>query len=141
MHGYGAYGSIIQPEFDHYRLRYIYISNTVSIHSNMNLPLIISIPTPSMLDRGFIYALAHPRGIYPNLFHYFLLLFIHILLLFSFVCVVGMVYCLGGGEKGAKWYEEGKLLNKKNTFKDFITVCKYVDHYLLFHDPFSTNLS
>ena len=41
----------------------------------------------SLLDRGFIYALAHIRG---------------------------------GEEMGRHWYEDGKLLNKKNTFYDFI---------------------
>ncbi len=30
----------------------------------------------------------------------------------------------GGMERGMKWWKEGKLLNKKNTFKDFITVAK-----------------
>ncbi|KAK6931801.1 Peptidase S9, prolyl oligopeptidase, catalytic domain, partial [Dillenia turbinata] len=43
----------------------------------------------SLLDRGFIFAIAHIRG---------------------------------GGEMGRKWYEDGKLLKKRNTFTDFI-VC------------------
>ena len=30
----------------------------------------------------------------------------------------------GGMERGMKWWKEGKLLNKKNTFKDFISVAK-----------------
>ena len=30
----------------------------------------------------------------------------------------------GGMERGMKWWKEGKLLNKKNTFKDFIAVAK-----------------
>ena len=38
----------------------------------------------------------------------------------------GMVYALahirGGQEMGRKWYDDGKLLNKKNTFTDFIDV-------------------
>ena len=42
----------------------------------------------SLLDRGFIYAIAHVRG---------------------------------GQEMGRDWYEDGKLLKKKNTFTDFIT--------------------
>lgn len=41
----------------------------------------------SLLDRGFIYVIAHVRG---------------------------------GGEMGRQWYENGKLLKKKNTFTDFI---------------------
>ena len=41
----------------------------------------------SLLDRGFIYAIAHIRG---------------------------------GEDLGRQWYEDGKLLNKKNTFTDFI---------------------
>ena len=41
----------------------------------------------SLVDRGFIYVIAHIRG---------------------------------GGEMGRKWYEDGKLLKKKNTFTDFI---------------------
>ena len=40
----------------------------------------------SLLDRGFVYALAHIRG---------------------------------GSEMGRYWYEDGKLLKKKNTFSDF----------------------
>jgi len=41
----------------------------------------------SLLDRGFVYAIAHVRG---------------------------------GQEMGRHWYEDGKLLKKKNTFTDFI---------------------
>jgi oligopeptidase B len=47
----------------------------------------------SLLDRGFIYAIAHVRG---------------------------------GQEMGRQWYEDGKLLNKKNTFTDFIDVTDYL---------------
>ncbi len=32
----------------------------------------------------------------------------------------------GGMEKGMKWWKEGKLLNKKNTFEDYIHVAKYL---------------
>ena len=32
----------------------------------------------------------------------------------------------GGMEKGMKWWKEGKLLNKKNTFEDYIYVAKYL---------------
>ena len=41
----------------------------------------------SLLDRGFVFAVAHIRG---------------------------------GQEMGRRWYEDGKLLKKKNTFTDFI---------------------
>lgn len=47
----------------------------------------------SLLDRGFIYALAHVRG---------------------------------GGDLGRKWYTEGKLLKKKNTFTDFISCSEHL---------------
>ena len=45
--------------------------------------------TFSLIDRGFIYAIAHVRG---------------------------------GHEKGERWYEQGRMLNKRNTFTDFIAV-------------------
>jgi oligopeptidase B len=47
----------------------------------------------SLLDRGFIYAIAHIRG---------------------------------GQELGRPWYDDGKLLKKKNTFNDFVDVSKYL---------------
>ncbi len=47
----------------------------------------------SLLDRGFVYAIAHVRG---------------------------------GEDLGRDWYEDGKLLKKKNTFSDYITCSKYV---------------
>lgn len=47
----------------------------------------------SLLDRGFVYAIAHIRG---------------------------------GQELGRNWYEDGKLLKKKNTFNDFVDVSKYL---------------
>jgi oligopeptidase B len=51
-------------------------------------------PAPiSLVDRGFIYAIAHIRG---------------------------------GGELGRTWYEDGKLLKKKNTFTDFIRATEYL---------------
>ena len=46
-----------------------------------------------MIDRGFIFAIAHVRG---------------------------------GGEMGRKWYENGKLLKKRNTFTDFISCAEYL---------------
>jgi len=47
----------------------------------------------SLLDRGWTWALAHPRG---------------------------------GGELGRRWYLDGKLLNKLNTFSDTIAACEHV---------------
>jgi oligopeptidase B len=61
LYAYGSYGNSIAPSFN---------SNIIS-----------------MLDRGFVYAIAHVRG---------------------------------GQEMGRLWYDEGHLLNKKNTFFDFI---------------------
>ena len=51
----------------------------------------LSISRLSLLDRGFVYAVAHVRG---------------------------------GGEMGRAWYEDGKLLNKKNTFTDFVAAAR-----------------
>ena len=47
----------------------------------------------SLLNRGFVYAIAHVRG---------------------------------GQELGRKWYEDGKLFQKKNTFTDFIACTEYL---------------
>ena len=42
----------------------------------------------------------------------------------------GYYYCIahirGGSENGLKWYHDGKLLNKKNTFKDYIECADYL---------------
>jgi len=67
LYGYGAYGHTIDPYFSSVRL--------------------------SLLDRGFIYAIAHVRG---------------------------------GEYLGREWYENGKLLKKKNTFSDFISCSKFL---------------
>lgn len=66
-YGYGSYGASMDPRFN-----------------SANL---------SLLDRGFVYAIAHIRG---------------------------------GQEMGRQWYEDGKLLNKMNTFFDFIDVGKFL---------------
>ena len=47
----------------------------------------------SLLDRGFVYAIAHIRG---------------------------------GQEMGRQWYEDGKMMKKKNTFTDFIDCGEYL---------------
>ncbi|KPK75082.1 MAG: protease 2, partial [candidate division Zixibacteria bacterium SM23_73] len=67
LHGYGSYGISQEPTFSSNRL--------------------------SLLDRGFVYAMAHVRG---------------------------------GGEMGRYWYEDGKLLKKKNTFTDFIACAEHL---------------
>ena len=67
LYGYGSYGSSTDPHFSSVRL--------------------------SLLDRGFIFAIAHIRG---------------------------------GQEMGRYWYEEGKLLNKMNTFTDFNDCARYL---------------
>lgn len=60
LYGYGAYG--------------------------MSMPASFSIAALSLVDRGFVYAIAHIRG---------------------------------GMEKGYRWYKQGRLEHKPNTFKDF----------------------
>ena len=40
--------------------------------------------------------------------------------------VYALVHIRGGMEMGRYWYEEGKLLNKKNTFTDFIDCAEYL---------------
>jgi oligopeptidase B len=40
--------------------------------------------------------------------------------------IFGIAHVRGGGELGEKWYLEGKLLNKKNTFKDYISCAKHL---------------
>lgn len=47
----------------------------------------------SLLNRGFIYVLAHIRG---------------------------------GQEMGREWYDDGKMMNKKNTFNDFIDCAEFL---------------
>ena len=58
-----------------------------------SMPAFFSSSRLSLLDRGFVYAIAHIRG---------------------------------GQEMGGKWYEDGKMLKKKNTFNDFIDVSEYL---------------
>ncbi len=40
--------------------------------------------------------------------------------------VFAMAHVRGGGEMGEEWYEGGKLLNKKNTFTDFIACAEHL---------------
>ena len=67
QYGYGAYGHCLDPGFSSARL--------------------------SLLDRGFVFALAHVRG---------------------------------GQELGRAWYDDGRLLNKKNSFHDFLDVTRFL---------------
>lgn len=67
QYAYGSYGSTIDPYFSNVRL--------------------------SLLDRGFIFVIAHIRG---------------------------------GEYLGRQWYEDGKLLKKKNTFTDFIDCSRHL---------------
>ncbi|MCH9661377.1 MAG: S9 family peptidase [Bacteroidetes bacterium] len=67
LYAYGSYGSTVDPYFSTVRL--------------------------SLLDRGFIYAIAHVRG---------------------------------GQYLGREWYENGKLLKKKNTFTDFVDASRFL---------------
>jgi oligopeptidase B len=67
LYGYGSYEYSIDPRFSSVRL--------------------------SLLDRGFVYAIAHVRG---------------------------------GGELGRRWYEDGKLLHKRNTFTDFVAAAEHL---------------
>jgi oligopeptidase B len=67
VYGYGSYGISMEPSFGASRT--------------------------SLLDRGWVYAIAHIRG---------------------------------GQEMGRAWYEDGKLMNKRNTFSDFIAVTEHL---------------
>ena len=65
LYGYGSYETSIDPTFSSLRL--------------------------SLLDRGFVFAIAHVRG---------------------------------GGEMGRRWYEQGRLAAKPNTFHDFVACAR-----------------
>lgn len=40
--------------------------------------------------------------------------------------IFAVAHVRGGGEMGRQWYEDGKLLNKRNTFTDFITCAEHL---------------
>jgi oligopeptidase B len=40
--------------------------------------------------------------------------------------ILADAYVRGGGERGIGWHEEGKLLNKPNSFLDFISCAEYL---------------
>jgi len=67
LYAYGSYGASMEAFFSSLRL--------------------------SLLNRGFVFAIAHVRG---------------------------------GEDLGREWYENGKLLNKKNTFTDFIACSEFL---------------
>ncbi|KQV76325.1 protease 2 [Aeromicrobium sp. Root344] len=67
IYGYGAYEASMDPGFSVMRL--------------------------SLLDRGFVFAIAHVRG---------------------------------GGELGRHWYDDGKMLHKRNTFTDFVASARHL---------------
>jgi oligopeptidase B len=67
LYGYGAYGITMDATFSPNRI--------------------------SLVDRGFVFAIAHIRG---------------------------------GGELGRSWYEDGKLLKKKNSFTDFVRCAEFL---------------
>ncbi len=67
LYGYGSYEISVDPSF--------------------------SIPRLSLLDRGFVYVIAHIRG---------------------------------GGEMGRRWYDDGKMLHKINTFTDYVACARHL---------------
>jgi len=40
--------------------------------------------------------------------------------------IFGIAHIRGGGEMGKKWHEDGRMMNKKNTFTDFIDCAQYL---------------
>ena len=40
--------------------------------------------------------------------------------------IFAIAHVRGGGELGEKWYVEGKMMNKKNTFKDYIACAEHL---------------
>ncbi|MDF2579903.1 MAG: oligopeptidase [Microbacterium sp.] len=40
--------------------------------------------------------------------------------------VFAVAHVRGGGEMGRQWYEDGKLLHKRNTFTDFVAVARHL---------------
>ncbi|MGC8479496.1 MAG: prolyl oligopeptidase family serine peptidase [Candidatus Micrarchaeia archaeon] len=40
--------------------------------------------------------------------------------------IFGIAHIRGGSEKGSRWYQEGKLLKKKNTFNDFVACAEHL---------------
>lgn len=40
--------------------------------------------------------------------------------------VLAIAHIRGGGEMGRSWYDDGKMLNKRNTFTDFVTCARWL---------------
>jgi oligopeptidase B len=40
--------------------------------------------------------------------------------------VFAIAHVRGGGERGRQWYEDGKLINKRNSFSDFVSSAEYL---------------
>jgi len=41
-------------------------------------------------------------------------------------CVYAIAHVRGGGELGRRWYDDGKMLHKQNTFSDFIACARHL---------------
>ena len=41
--------------------------------------------------------------------------------------IYALAYIRGGGEMGEEWREQGRMMNKLNTFYDFIDCADYLD--------------
>jgi len=40
--------------------------------------------------------------------------------------IIGIAHIRGGGIRGKKWFDDGRLLSKQNTFQDFFSCCEYL---------------
>lgn len=82
-----VYKKVLKRDGTNPLLQYAYGSYGHSMDTGFSSTLL------TLLDRGFIFAIAHIRG---------------------------------GEDLGRQWYEDGKLLKKKNTFTDFIDCSKFL---------------
>ena len=49
--------------------------------------------------------------------------------------VFAVAHVRGGGEMGRRWYEDGKMLAKKNTFTDFVACARHLVKAVLDRPP------